>query len=96
LFNGNESKEKIINDLIKNEVEEPLNMYGDGTLTMNWNYQVSMSTPELLSVSYTCDSKIEGATFPTKDIYIITIRAMAKDFPLIIINYIRDNNVTGE
>lgn len=40
---------------------------------MNWNYQVTMSTPELLSVIYTGNSKIEGAAFPTNDIYAITI-----------------------
>lgn len=72
------SKEKVINDLIKNdllknEVEEPINTYGDGTLTMNWNYQVTLSTPELLSVIYTGNSEIEGAAFSTNDIYTITI-----------------------
>lgn len=75
---GDNSKEKIINDLIKNdllknEVEEPIDTYGDGTLTMKLNYQVTMNTPELLSVVYTGNSKVEGAAFPTNDIYAITI-----------------------
>lgn len=72
------AKEKVINDLIKsdllkNEVEEPINSYGKGTLTMNWNYQVTMNTPDLLSVIYTGNSKMEGAAYPTNNIYAITI-----------------------
>lgn len=75
---GDNSKEKTINeliksDLLKNEVEEPIDTYGDGTLTMNLNYQVTMNTPELLSIVYTGNSKVEGAAFPTNEIYAITI-----------------------
>lgn len=75
---GDNSKEKAINDLIKsdllkNEVEGPISTYGNGTLTMNLNYQVTMNTPELLCVVYMGNSEIEGASFPTKDIYAITI-----------------------
>jgi hypothetical protein len=73
-----DTKEKAINDLIKNdflknEVEEPTKTYGEGTLTMNLNYQVALSTQDLLSVVYTGNSEVEDAAFPTNEIYTITI-----------------------
>jgi hypothetical protein len=75
---GDDSKEKAINyliknDLLKNEVEEPFKTYGEGTLTMNLNYQVTLNTPELLSVVYIGNSEVEDAAFPTNEIYTTTI-----------------------
>jgi hypothetical protein len=80
---GDDSKEKTINDLIKNDVlssqvEAPIKFYQDETntkdiLTLNLKYQVTMSTNELLSVLYIGDANIEGSAFPTKAIYAITI-----------------------
>lgn len=75
---GDDSKEKTINDLVKsdlfkNGVVEPINFRGNDPLTMNWDYQVTMNTPELLSVVYTGNSRNERSAFPTDDIYAITI-----------------------
>lgn len=77
------SKEKIINDLIKNDVlrsqvEAPIKTYQDGTntndiLTLDLKYQVKTSTNELLSIIYTGDAKIKRSAFPTKAIHGITI-----------------------
>jgi hypothetical protein len=80
---GDNSKEKTINDLIKNDVlnsqvEAPTKYYQDATntkvkLTLDLKYQVTMNTNELLSVIYTGDVNIEGSAHPTKAIYAITI-----------------------
>ncbi|MGG1517411.1 DUF4163 domain-containing protein [Paenibacillus oryzisoli] len=79
---GDYSKEKTINDLIKNDVlrsqvEEPLKFYQNDTdknvLTLDLKYQVTMSTPDLLSVVYTGYSYIEVAAHPNNEIYSITI-----------------------
>ncbi len=77
------SKEKAINDLIKNDVlssqvEEPIKNYQGAIedkvkITLDLKYQVKMNTTELLSVVYTGYSNIEGSAFPTKNIYGITI-----------------------
>lgn len=76
---GDDSKEKTINDLIKNDVmnrqvEKPIKDYQDATkLTLELKYQVTMNTNELLSVLYTGYSNIEGSAHPNGDIYAITI-----------------------
>lgn len=80
---GDDSREKVINDLIKNDVlngqvEAPIKAYQDATnakvkLTLDLKYQVTMNTAELLSVVYTGYSLIEGSAHPTEDIYAISI-----------------------
>lgn len=80
---GDNSKEKNINDLIKNDVlnsqvEAPTKYYQDDNntkvkLTLDLKYQVTMHTNELLSVIYMGYSNIEGSAHPTKDFYAITI-----------------------
>jgi len=80
---GDDSKEKAINDLIKNDVlnspvEGPIKVYRDVTnnkvkLTLDLKYQVTLNTTELLSVVYTGYSNIEGSAHPTGDIYALTI-----------------------
>jgi uncharacterized protein YceK len=80
---GDNSKEKIINDLIKNDVlnsqvEAPIKYYQDSgdtkvNLTLDLKYQVKMNTNELLSVIYTGYSNIQGSAHPTNDIYTINM-----------------------
>lgn len=79
---GDDSREKIINDLIKNdvlnsEVETPIKSYKDDgikiQLTLDLKYQVAMNTAELFSVVYTGYANVEGSVHPTEDIYAITI-----------------------
>ena len=79
---GDDSKEKTINDLIKNDVlnsqvEAPIKAYQDAThtkvLTLDLKYQVTMNTTKLLSVVYTGRSNIVGSAHPNEAIYAITI-----------------------
>ncbi|NOV04847.1 PdaC/SigV domain-containing protein [Paenibacillus planticolens] len=79
---GDNSKEKTINDLIKNdvlksEVEAPIKFYQDDThqdvLTLDLKYQVTVSSTDLLSVVYTGYSNIAGAAHPNDVIYSVTI-----------------------
>jgi len=79
---GDDSKEKTINDLIKNDVlnsqvEAPIKAYQDAThtkvLTLDLKYQITMNTTELLSVVYTGRSNIVGSAHPNGAIYAITI-----------------------
>ena len=79
---GDDSKEKALNNLIKNDVlnsqvEAPIKEYQDAThtkvLTLDLKYQITMNTTELLSVFYTGRSDIVGSAHPNEAIYAITI-----------------------
>ena len=80
---GDDSKEKAINDLIKNDilssqVEEPSKSFKDKPntkikLIVNLKYRVTMSTNELLSVVYTGYGYFNVSAHHYKDIHAVTI-----------------------
>ncbi len=82
---GDDSKEKTINDIIKNtvwdnNVESIVIIYQDDQnvdvikqLSQDLTYQVTLNTDALLSVVYTGTAYLEGGAFPTYVIDTITV-----------------------
>lgn len=69
----NKTKEKQINNQLKNDVLQFVNQYENDDASLNMNYEVMMDTQDTLSILYTGDYSVEGGIYPSHFLFTTNI-----------------------
>lgn len=91
---GDENKQKILNEIIKNDALEGFTEGVDDKLTLEINYKIPLETSNFLSIQYYGLSTVKGAAYPTNQFYTTNIDIKnGKKLKLVDIIKIDDNFV---
>lgn len=91
---ADDNKQKLLNEIIKNNALEGFSKGADDTLTLKINYSISLESPNFLSIQYYGLSTIKGSAYPTNQFYTTNIDIKnAKKLKLADIIKIDDNFV---
>jgi hypothetical protein len=70
---GNDSKQKVLNEIIKNDALDGYTEGVDDNLTLEIDYNIPLETSNFLSIQYYGLSTVKGAAYPTNQFYTTNI-----------------------
>jgi|GEM_PF-616186 len=70
---GDDNKQKLLNEIIKNDALEGFSKGADDNLTLEINYNIPLEASNFLSIQYYGLSTIKGAAYPTNQFYTTNI-----------------------